>query len=52
MDQNFYVDTVLIADESGTAQMLNVTSGVQAEVSQAREAVIGAILMRRSPAVP
>jgi 4-amino-4-deoxy-L-arabinose transferase-like glycosyltransferase len=52
MDQNFYVDTVLIADESGTAQMLNVTSGVQAEVSQAREAVIGAILMRQSPAAP
>ena len=52
MDQNFYVDTLLIADESGTAQMLNVASGVQADVSQAREAVIGAILMRQSPAAP
>ena len=52
MDQNFYVDTLLIADESGRAQMLNVASGVRADVSQAREEVIGAILMRQSPAAP
>ena len=52
MDQNFYVDTLLIADESGRAQMLNVASGVRADVSHAREAVIGAILMRQSTAAP
>jgi 4-amino-4-deoxy-L-arabinose transferase-like glycosyltransferase len=52
MDQNFYVDTLLIARESGTAQMLNVASDVQADVSKAREAVIGAILTRQSPAAP
>lgn len=52
MDQNFYVDTLLIADESGTAQMLNVSSGVQGDVSRARGAVIGAIFMRQSPAAP
>ena len=52
MNQNFYVDTLLIADESGTAQMLNVASGVQADVSKAREAAVGAILTRQSPAAP
>ncbi len=52
MDQNFSVHTLLIADESGTAQMLNVASGAQADVSQARQAVIGAILIRQSPAAP
>lgn len=52
MDQNFYVDTFLIADESGTAQVLNVASGVQADASQASEAVIGAILTKQSPAAP
>ena len=52
MEQNFYVDTLLIAGEFGTAQMLNVASDVQSDVSAAREAVIGAILVRRSHDTP
>jgi hypothetical protein len=52
MEQNFYVDTLLIAGEFGTAQMLNVASDVQSDVSAAREAVIGAILVRRSHETP
>ena len=52
MEQNFYVDTLLIAGEYGTAQMLNVASDVQSDVSAAREAVIGAILVRRSHETP
>jgi len=52
MEQNFYVDTLLIAGEFGTAQTLNVASDVQSDVSAAREAVIGAILVRRSHETP
>ena len=52
MEQNFYVDTLLFAGEFGTAQMLNVASDVQSDVSAAREAVIGAILVRRSHETP
>jgi 4-amino-4-deoxy-L-arabinose transferase-like glycosyltransferase len=52
IEQNFYVDTLLIAGEFGTAQMLNVASDVQSDVSAAREAVIGAILVRRSHETP
>jgi 4-amino-4-deoxy-L-arabinose transferase-like glycosyltransferase len=52
MEQNFYVDTLLIAGEFGTAQMLNGASDVQSDVSAAREAVIGAILVRRPHETP
>jgi hypothetical protein len=52
MEQNFNVDTLLIAGEFGTAQMLNVASDVQPDVSAAREALIGAILVRRSHEAP
>jgi hypothetical protein len=52
MEQNFYVDTLLIAGEFGTAQMLKVASNVQSDGSAAREAVIGAILVRRSHETP
>jgi hypothetical protein len=52
MEKNFYVDTLLIAGEFGTAQMLNVARDVQSDVSAAREAVIGALLVRRSHETP
>jgi 4-amino-4-deoxy-L-arabinose transferase-like glycosyltransferase len=52
MEQNFYVDTLLIAGEFGAAHLLNVASDVQADVSRAGEAVIGAILVRKSSEAP
>jgi 4-amino-4-deoxy-L-arabinose transferase-like glycosyltransferase len=52
MEKNFYIDTLLIAGESGAAHMLNVASDVQADVSRAGEAVIGGILVRQSPEAP
>ena len=52
MEQNFYVDTLLITGEFGSAQMLNVASDVQSDVSSARDAVIGAILVKRSHETP
>src|SRR5205085_1508215 len=52
MEQNFYVDTLLITGEFGSAQMLNVASDVQSDVSSSRDAVIGAILVKRSHETP
>ena len=52
MEKNFYIDTLLIAGESGAAHMLNVASDVQADVSRVGEAVIGGILVRQLPEAP
>jgi hypothetical protein len=52
MEHNFYVNTLLIADEFGAAQMLNVATDVPADVSSTREQVIGAILVRQSREAP
>jgi 4-amino-4-deoxy-L-arabinose transferase-like glycosyltransferase len=51
-EQNFYIDTLLIAGEFGAAQMVNVASDVQTDVSRAGEAVVGAILVRQSGEAP
>jgi hypothetical protein len=52
MEQNFYINTLLIAGEFGAAQMLNVESDVPADVSPTREQVVGAILVRQSREAP
>ena len=51
-EQNFYIDTLLISGEFGAAQMVNVASDVQTDVSRAGEAVVGAILVRQSGEAP